>query len=239
MKHLKLFFALFAMLALGVGNAWGAEETVTFTNKDWSPWTKITSGSSFESSNSKRGVANNGVNGSCKSSTSYTNITKISYVASSNTTGGKVTIKVGNTTVGESSITKDNNKTYSYDVDNLSGVITLSVTKPSSKTVWVKSITIVTSDEDEPGNEETVASLLQKNTIFEVLSSAYLRGIFCVSSAHFLLRKLPCQTFAYHSITISHIKPFPKHLPHPTQVPPPTGWYRGGNDGSKAPLILR
>ncbi|MEE0921200.1 MAG: InlB B-repeat-containing protein [Paludibacteraceae bacterium] len=28
MKHLKLFFALFAMLALGVGNAWGAEETL-------------------------------------------------------------------------------------------------------------------------------------------------------------------------------------------------------------------
>ncbi len=166
MKHLKLFFALFAMLALGVGNAWGAEETVTFTNKDWSPWTKITSGSSFESSNSKRGVANNGVNGSCKSSTSYTNITKISYVASSNTTGGKVTIKVGNTTVGESSITKDNNKTYSYDVDNLSGVITLSVTKPSSKTVWVKSITIVTSDEDEPGNEETVLSVEPKKVDF-------------------------------------------------------------------------
>ena len=32
MKHLKLFFALFAMLALGVGNAWGAEiEMSTFT----------------------------------------------------------------------------------------------------------------------------------------------------------------------------------------------------------------
>ena len=29
MKKLKLFFALFAMLALGVGNAWGAEETVS------------------------------------------------------------------------------------------------------------------------------------------------------------------------------------------------------------------
>ncbi len=28
MKHLKLFFALFAMLALGVGNAWGAEVTM-------------------------------------------------------------------------------------------------------------------------------------------------------------------------------------------------------------------
>ena len=31
MKHLKLFFALFAMLALGVTNAWGAEETVSWT----------------------------------------------------------------------------------------------------------------------------------------------------------------------------------------------------------------
>ena len=30
MKHLKLFFALFAMLALGVGNAW-AEETLVYT----------------------------------------------------------------------------------------------------------------------------------------------------------------------------------------------------------------
>ena len=34
MKHLKLFFALFAMLALGVGNAWGAEtvETISYSN---------------------------------------------------------------------------------------------------------------------------------------------------------------------------------------------------------------
>ena len=30
MKHLKLFFALFAMFALGVGNAWAADSTVTF-----------------------------------------------------------------------------------------------------------------------------------------------------------------------------------------------------------------
>ena len=30
MKHLKLFFALFAMLALGVGNAWAAEVTINF-----------------------------------------------------------------------------------------------------------------------------------------------------------------------------------------------------------------
>ena len=33
MKHVKLFFALFAMLALGVGNAWGAEATIKFSEK--------------------------------------------------------------------------------------------------------------------------------------------------------------------------------------------------------------
>ena len=37
MKHFKLFFALFAMLALGVGNAWG--ETVTFTPSNCTNWT--------------------------------------------------------------------------------------------------------------------------------------------------------------------------------------------------------
>ena len=38
MKHLKLFFALFAMLALGVGNAWGAGNYVKVTTapSDWS-----------------------------------------------------------------------------------------------------------------------------------------------------------------------------------------------------------
>ena len=31
MKHLKLFFALFAMLALGVGNAWGADDVIDYS----------------------------------------------------------------------------------------------------------------------------------------------------------------------------------------------------------------
>ena len=36
MKHFKLFFALFAMLALGVGNAWA--ETVEFTPSNCTAW---------------------------------------------------------------------------------------------------------------------------------------------------------------------------------------------------------
>lgn len=42
MKHLKLFFALFAMLALGVGNAWGSEVTLTgdYTNGGPTGWSQ-------------------------------------------------------------------------------------------------------------------------------------------------------------------------------------------------------
>ena len=45
MKHLKLFFALFAMLALGVGNAWAEE--VTFNYADYKGNGTQSSGSSF------------------------------------------------------------------------------------------------------------------------------------------------------------------------------------------------
>ena len=45
-KHLKLFFALFAMLALGVTNAWGAED-VTFNYADYQGKGTQSSGSSY------------------------------------------------------------------------------------------------------------------------------------------------------------------------------------------------
>ena len=45
MKHLKLFFALFAMLALGVGNAWGETVTLDFTSNKYS---LVTSGTDTE-----------------------------------------------------------------------------------------------------------------------------------------------------------------------------------------------
>ena len=44
MKHLKLFFALFAMLALNVGNAWGADVAISY--KDIPDGYKATSGTS-------------------------------------------------------------------------------------------------------------------------------------------------------------------------------------------------
>ena len=150
-----LFIALLSCSSLFV---WSAEETITFTNKDWAPWTNVTSGSSFESTSPARGVANNGVNGCCISISSYSNVSKIVVIASSNTTGGKVAIKIGDTQIANKSISKSNNATYTYDandypnISTLSGKITLSVTKPSSKTVYVKSITITYSSS---GSTET------------------------------------------------------------------------------------
>ncbi len=142
----KLYFLTFlflcTFLTIGTNTAWGETETITFTNKDWSPWTNITSGSSFESSNLARGVANNGVSGSCKSPKMYNNITKIELVCSSNTTGGSVAVLVGTSQVGSQEILKSNNATYTYTVSDLSGLVTIKVGKPSSKSVWVKSIAI-------------------------------------------------------------------------------------------------
>lgn len=142
----KLYFLTFlflcTFLTIGTNTAWGETETITFTNKDWIPWTNITSGSSFESSNLARGVANNGVSGSCKSPKMYNNITKIELVCSSNTTGGSVAVLVGTSQVGSQKILKSNNATYTYTVSDLSGLVTIKVGKPSSKSVWVKSIAI-------------------------------------------------------------------------------------------------
>ena len=42
MKHLKLFFALFAMLALGVGNAWAEEVSIDFSQKGYSNQQAVT-----------------------------------------------------------------------------------------------------------------------------------------------------------------------------------------------------
>ena len=157
-----LFIALLSCSSLFV---WSAEETITFTNKDWAPWTNVTSGSSFESTGSARGVANNGVNGCCTSISSYSNVSKIVVIASSNTTGGKVAIKIGDTQIANKLISNSNNATYTYDandysnISTLSGKITLSVTKPSSKTVYVKSITITYSSS---GSTETTPSITQQ-----------------------------------------------------------------------------
>ena len=87
MKHLKLFFALFAMLALGVGNTWGAEKTYTFTSKSWgdseSAWTsnkdggQLTSGRGVQISTTYSGAG-------ATSKNEFNNVSKVVVVYSTN-----------------------------------------------------------------------------------------------------------------------------------------------------------
>lgn len=139
------------MMASGI---WATDVTYTFTAATWTAtsggstanWTNNTSGSGFEDN---RGVANNGVNGAATSPNSYSGgVYSISVDASSNTTGGKVTIKIGSTTIATKDIANANHVTYTYtsadyaNIATLTGNVKIEVTKPSSSTVWVKSITI-------------------------------------------------------------------------------------------------
>lgn len=180
MKQFYALLSIFCLLSFAT-NAWGGDvvdNTITFTNKEWSPWQTVTSGSSFEAASSARGVANNGVNGSCESTLPYTNITRISLVCSSNTTGGKVNVLVGDKDLGAKAISNSTNTTYIYEnLENLSGVITIKVTKPSSKTLWVKSITITTASSSAVkhtltyyvGNTSTEIEVAEGANILEAL----------------------------------------------------------------------
>ena len=68
MKHLKLFFALFAMLALGVGNSWGAEVTETikmkgFGGKTNNAYQNVTVSGTSDAGTAMVAYAYNGSNG--------------------------------------------------------------------------------------------------------------------------------------------------------------------------------
>lgn len=147
--------AVLMLVMFAYTQAWGTTVTYTFSNSSWnaSPanWTNNTSGSGYESD---RGVANNGVNGACTSPVSYSGgVSSISVVASANNAGGKITIKIGSTTIATKDIANSNNQTYTFnssdyaDITDLTGNVKLEVTKPTSKTLWVKSVAITYSTE--------------------------------------------------------------------------------------------
>ena len=103
MKHLKLFFALFAMLALGVGNAWGAEVTETIKMKGFG------------------GKTNNGYQDVTVSGTSDAGTAMVAYAYNGSTgqvRGNKTTV------AGASVTTSDNSKNWSlYNSEAMAGAI--------------------------------------------------------------------------------------------------------------------
>ena len=167
MKKIKLFFALFAMLALGVGNAWGAEASITFKDEGLSNGVQYTDPFELDAN------------------------TTITFAGGSNdgkyyTTGygirtygnGTITIACTNGTISEISLTFSGN-TYkpSTDVANPTGyssstgkwtgnASSVTFTRPSGSGHWRLQSVKVTYETSGSGSTETVVSLLPKFIYF-------------------------------------------------------------------------
>ena len=118
MKHLKLFFALFAMLALGVGNAWGADSGITasdgvfvidfynsekltstsgsnLTTSNYSGFVKVATGitkSDVVTTIFTEGTVRYGMNGGLTAGTSSNNSSSVTFNIGSDYAVNKITV---------------------------------------------------------------------------------------------------------------------------------------------------
>ena len=180
MKQLKLFFALFAMLALGVGNAWAEEVTYVFTSKDWAAkigstaanWTSNKSGAGFSNNGIQVTTAASGANGT--SPISYDNISQIIVTYNTNKSKGQGTLSVK---IGDNAVTTNNwkysgsangttaNFTSTFDYPSpQSGKVTLTA-NTTTNSIYVVSIKIVTSAGGETPDPTPVTISLNKTEL--------------------------------------------------------------------------
>ena len=188
MKQLKLFFALFAMLALGVGNAWAETATLTFsakcggkgTDTQGYNWT-ITSDGTESNFDSTKGIHYG------------TSSAKVKYIrlSTSDIPGTITEVKVNASTasgvtanltvkVGSSDFTTDNSVTsqklstsateYTFS-GSASGEIIVEISKSSSatKAIYCKSVVVTYKTS---GNEETVLSVTPENITWEGVAAS-------------------------------------------------------------------
>jgi len=172
MKHLKLFFALFAMLALGVSNAWAETATITFKNQssgtsDGSTAYTISNfvSSGIASSDAAFGTITCSATSKCYSgktgmglkaggssaagsftitfSTPLVNVSKVTLNAAAYRSDKSVDITVKNGSTQLSKITSITNTTlYDIDIADLNIASFNTLTIESTKYCYIKSITI-------------------------------------------------------------------------------------------------
>ena len=120
--------------------------TFSFTTKPSSPTIAV------ESSGSARGLQMGAGKGTfvLESSQSFTDVTAVSIVASTNGTADKNTIavQVGSGTSVSKNLSKTNNTTYDYTVSG-SGKITITV-NDTDKSVYIKSVSVTYTSSDTP-----------------------------------------------------------------------------------------
>ena len=180
MKKLKLFFALFAMLALGVGNAWAETATLSFTAKcngkgtdtQENKWTITSDGTESNFDNTK------GIHyGTSSANVKYIRlstsdipgtITEVKVNASTaSSVTAYLTVKVGSSdfTTGNS-VTSQKLSTSATEYTfsgSASGEIIVEISKSSSatKAIYCKSV-VVTYETSGGGSGEPVPSLTAK-----------------------------------------------------------------------------
>ena len=172
MKHLKLFFALFAMLALGVGNAWAETATITFKNQSSGTSDGSTAyttsnfvSSGIASSDAAFGTITCSATSKCYSgktgmglkaggssaagsftitfSTPLVNVSKVTLNAAAYRSDKSVDITVKNGSTQLSKITSITNTTlYDIDIADLNIASFNTLTIESTKYCYIKSITI-------------------------------------------------------------------------------------------------
>ncbi len=184
MKHLKLFFALFAMLALGVGNTWAVETTVSWTvSKDalgsgigsgtittgtytWSYTRTLISGSSYTGTSLNNGYLQIGKNEGVENLEFTTSaipgtIKSVAVDCASYSNKHNISITVGGTTYLEKTATpkwSNNAGGTKTGTGESSGEIVISFTD-GSRALYIKSITVVYEETSGSGSTEPVLSV--------------------------------------------------------------------------------
>jgi hypothetical protein len=180
MKHLKLFFALFAMLALGVTNAWGAEQTVKWTASSgalgngigsgtiktgtyaWNYTRTLISGSSYTGWSSS--CIQLGKNGGVENITFTTSaipgtIKSVAVECSSYNNAHKVSIAVGGTTyLAATATAKWTTVGTKTGTGSSTGTINISFTG-GTRALYIKSITVVYEETSSGGTEPVLSSI--------------------------------------------------------------------------------
>ena len=201
---------------------WSANGAQTLNNVSWT----LTNDGNYYGYDGTKGQQVGSGSSPAKSMTlttsGFSSATKITAVristSGASSISGSVGVTVGSTAFKSGTATtkslSSTNTEYEF-TGSSSGNVTISWSQTSSKAIYFKAIEVDYQTTTGGGNTtttyyisvpdcttETAVYLIPKNSNFWI---AYPRRIFGLSSA----RVLPCRSFAYHSITNSHIKPPP------------------------------
>ena len=166
----KLRFSLISLLVMLCGSVFAEDMTSTFTSNKWAvgdgepAWTASVDGTALDTQN-ERGVQFGKNKGSMTltSVDSFTEVTKVVVVASSNGDEGKLNVSMDNGAIGEELYiekgTANKNKEYVFEINNqpMSGNIVISIAE-GDHSVWIKSITVTATSREIGEVAEKVAT---------------------------------------------------------------------------------